>query len=152
MEQTTISGHVLDLTRLRRRKPDLNVTVLKYSWHSDSVYNGYFRTEKHWCRDERKFPLSYVGHIWIMPDGDQWRAGFGYSTDWSGTPYEFESEVPHVVFYLKLSGTLEEAKREAELVYNMRIVPLLLGHDTVAEVQLRTWIRDHAIDPYITED
>lgn len=152
MEQITVSGHTLDLTRLRRRRPDLNVTVLKYEWHGTSIYNGFFRTERHWCSDPRKFPLSYVGQIWIIPDGDQWLANFGHSCDWGGTPYESFEEAPYLVFSKKLEGSLDEAKREAELIYNMRLVPLMLGRDSAAEENLRAWIRENAIDPYVVTD
>lgn len=146
MEQTTISGHVLDLTRLRRRKSDLNVTCLRWNWRDHSPWAG-MPADSSWCIDTtNRFPLSHYGVLSITCCGEAWNIRFGYNTDWSGTTYEgWESSSDcHNMFGVTFVGTLMEAKRHAELIYSSRVVPYLLKYGDAQEaMKLDLWISEN---------
>lgn len=140
--------HELDLSRLTRRKPDLNVTVLRWNWRDHAPWAG-MSVDSSWCRDTtNKFPFNHYGVIEIdRTNGSgeltSWNIRFGYNTDWSGTSYEgWESgSDSHIMFGVAFVGTLMEAKRHAELIYSSRLVPYLLKYGDMHEaMKLDLWI------------
>lgn len=150
--------HELDMSRLTRRKPDIKVTVLKYQWH-EVVSGGFMHGKEHMCSDtQHKFPHSRIGTISLTEEGTfsedadgnrnvatykAYSARFGYRTDWSGTPYDGYDSSPYRMFGITVtSHSLDDAKRQAELIYNARLVPYLLLDDADKEesMKLDLWV------------
>jgi len=143
--------HELDISRLTRRKPDLNVVALRWNWKDHCPWRG-CDVDSSWCIDTtNKFPFSHYGVINITRIGDAWSIKFGYNTDWSDTVYEgWETGSDcHTSFGVTFTGTLMEAKRHAELIYSSRLVPYLLQYgDEQEAVKLDLWVRENGwFDP-----
>lgn len=128
--------HQIDLSRLQRRKPNLNVCALRYTWHSsNSGWEGSY-IHSHWCLDPRKYDLGHRGQIVITRCGDEkYVCELRTLTEWDDG---WDSQ-PSTICRIDIPATnksVDQIKHEAELLYNQHLVPLLLNYSGEAEYAL----------------
>ncbi len=116
--------HKFDMSRLTRRKPDIkNAVCHSYNWKISS------HGEYGWAHDANpRFKHGHVGKLSVGKYGDKYLIELGYYTDWSGTAWEgWEDGSGPILVRQKVECTsLFHAFTEAEKLYKMTLVPLLL--------------------------
>lgn len=133
-------SHAINLSKLIRRKPNLNVSVLSFDWkESDPMSTWTSVVHKYFALDPKAYDYGRKGYLRLEKEGTNWFASFGYNVIWEDG---WDSHYPPVI-KIKVGDDgikSQELKRNAELLYKQIMVPFLLVEEGLdkAETIIRT--------------
>lgn len=128
--------HVIDMSRLTRRKPEINSAVaLRFDWRQQhSEYNSYF------AYDPREYMHSQKGQVRLERRSGAWYAGLATYTVWDDG---WDSTVSVVCWISVMEAPVRDMQHQCEKLYAQHMIPLLLDYTHQKQYELEQLFAMH---------